>query len=152
MKIDYTDKTLYIGIDVHKKTYVLHCICDKSFVKKWSMRADQNQLIAQLEKYFSGATIYTAYEAGFSGFVLHRALLAAGINNIVVNPGSIEIASRDRVKTDKRDAKKIAEQLSDGRLACIYIPTVKEELSRLYTRHRVRCLKHALIMICNNVI
>ncbi len=53
-------------------------------------------------------SIETAYEAGFSGFVLHRILEKAGINNIVVNPGSIEVAVHNRVKTDKTDAVKIA--------------------------------------------
>ena len=34
----------------------------------------------------------------------------------MVHPGSIEVATRDRVKTDKRDAKKMATQLAAGRL------------------------------------
>ncbi len=42
--------------------------------------------------YFPGASIETVYESGFSGFVLHRVLELAGIHNIVVNPGSIEVA------------------------------------------------------------
>ena len=67
-----------------------------------------------LRKYFPGAQIKTAYEAGFSGFVLHRYLTQNGVENIVVNAASIEVASRDRVKTDKRDAVKIAKQLSSG--------------------------------------
>jgi transposase len=37
------------------------------------------------------------------GFSLHRYLIENGINNIVVHPASIEVSSRDRVKTDKRD-------------------------------------------------
>lgn len=64
------------------------------------MSANVHQLIEQLQSYFSGAKICNVYEAGFSGFALHRALLAAGIENIVVNPGSVETTSRDKVKTD----------------------------------------------------
>lgn len=136
MKQDYTNKTVYVGIDVHKKSYTVYCICDRKKVKSWTMSANSQQLIEQLKSYFAGAQIVSVYEAGFSGFALHRELVAAGIENIVVNPGSVETASRDKVKTDKRDAKKLAEQLSDGRLQSIYIPSLKEELLRLSTRRR----------------
>lgn len=141
MQSNYIGKDVYVGIDVHKKSYSIYCICDREKVKSWSMEAKVEQLIEQLVSYFQGARIHTAYEAGFSGYALHRALEEAGISNIVVNPGSIETASRDRVKTDKRDAKKIAEQLSDRRLKCIYIPSTEEELLRLYTRQRATIVK-----------
>lgn len=141
MRTDYMGKDVFVGIDVHKKSYSVYCICDRVKVKSWTMTANVSQLIEQLLSYFPKARLHTAYEAGFSGYALHRALEEAGIHSIVVNPGSIETASRDRVKTDKRDAKKIAEQLSDGRLKCIYIPSIEEELLRLYTRHRATIVK-----------
>lgn len=136
MRTDYMGKDVFVGIDVHKKSYTVYCICEREGVKSWSMKSMPSQLIGQLQDYFSGARIHTVYEAGFSGNVLHRALKEAGIDSIIVNPGSIETASRDKVKTDKRDAKKLAEQLSDGRLRCIYIPSIEEEHLRLHTRLR----------------
>lgn len=136
MERDYRGKDVFVGIDVHKKSYAIYCVCDGERVKNWSMRANVGMFIEQLMRYFANANIYTVYEAGFSGNVLHRRLVEVGINSIVVNPGSVETASRDRVKTDKRDAKKLAEQLSHGRLECIYIPTEEEERSRLLTRLR----------------
>lgn len=66
--------------------------------------------MAYIKNTFPNAEVMSAYEAGFSGFHLHRKLIEAGIKNIVVHPGSIEVATRDRVKTDKRDAKKRATQ------------------------------------------
>jgi transposase len=136
MERDYRGKVVYVGIDVHKKSYTVYCVCDREKVKSWNMKASPELLIEQLKRYFPKGEIHTAYEAGFSGNALHRKLKAAGINSIVVNPGSIETASRDKVKTDKRDAKKLSEQLSDGRLSCIYIPTEEEELRRLLPRLR----------------
>lgn len=136
MKYDYTGKTVFVGIDVHKKSYSIYCVFERVKVKSWSMEANPKRLIEQLKSYFNGAQIISVYEAGFSGFALHRELVAAGIENIVVNPGSVETASRDKVKTDKRDAKKLAEQLSDGRLKSIHIPSLEEELRRLSTRMR----------------
>ncbi len=61
-------------------------------VKKWRTVASPEKLAQQLTRYFPGASIETAYEAGFSGFVLHPVLEKAGIHNLVVNPGSIEVA------------------------------------------------------------
>jgi transposase len=84
----------------------------------------------------------SAYEAGFSGFVLHRVLAAAGITNLVVNPASVAVAANDRVKTDRRDAKKLAVDLADGRLRGISIPTEAEELARLLPRTRAQIVEH----------
>jgi transposase len=123
MQNDYSGKDVYVGIDVHKKCYSVYCIGDRQKVKNWSMGANPAQLIEQLHRYFPNARIHTVYEAGFSGNSLHRKLKDAGIDSIVVNPGSVETASRDKVKTDKRDAKKLSEQLSHGRLESIYVPS-----------------------------
>ncbi len=141
MEYDYSGKDVYVGIDVHKKSYTIYCICNRERMKSWTMRASPSDLIEQLQRFFKGSRLHTVYEAGFSGYALHRALEKAGINNIVVNPGSVETASRDKVKTDKRDAKKLAEQLSDHRLSCIYIPGEEEERSRLLTRLRATIVK-----------
>jgi transposase len=148
MRNDYIGKDVYVGIDVHKKSYSVYCICDRVKVKSWSMEASPMQLIEQLHRYFPNSRLHTLYEAGFSGYALHRALKGVGIENIVVNPGSVETASRDRVKTDKRDAKKLAEQHSDGRLASIYIPSEKEELLRLLTRLRATIVKDRGRLAC----
>jgi len=133
---DYTGKKVYMGIDVHKKTYAVVSICESEVIKKDTMPAEPAVLMAYIKNKFSGAQIETAYEAGFSGFHLHRQLAGAGIKNNVIHPGSIEVASRDRVKTDKRDAKKLATQLAAGRLKSIYIPTLEQEAKRSVSRLR----------------
>jgi len=138
---DYKGKAVYMGIDVHKKTYACVSVCDGQIVKKVTMPAEPANLISYIQNTFSNGKVNTAYEAGFSGFHLHRELLKAGIKNIVIHPGSIEVASRDRVKTDKRDAKKIATQLSVGRLRCIYIPSLEQEAKRSMTRLRDSIVK-----------
>lgn len=104
---DYTGKTIFVGLDVHKKTFAVTAVCDGVVVKRDSLKADPQLLIDYLKKRYGSGEIMTAYESGFCGFHLHRALEAAGIKNIVVHAASIEI-SNDRVKTDKRDSLKIA--------------------------------------------
>lgn len=135
-RIYYSGKKVNVGIDVHKKTYSVYCICGGQMVKKATLPAMPEKLCESLKYYFGGAEIYSVYEAGFAGLTLHRVLIAHGIKNIVVNPASIEVAAKDKVKTDKRDCKKMAVQLEAGRLEGIFIPSLEQEQKRLLTRTR----------------
>ena len=137
---EYNGKLIYMGIDVHKNSYSVSVICDNELIKKDKLIADPAILLKYC-KQFKGAKIKSAYEAGFCGFHLHRFLLANHIDNIVVNPASIEINARDVVKTDKRDSLKIASHLSQGRLSCIYIPSKNREDKRHLTRLREQIIK-----------
>lgn len=132
----YEEKAVYVGIDVHKRSYSIVAMVEGVIAKKWKTLASPEKLAEQLRRYFPGASIHTAYESSFSGFVLHRVLEQAGIENIVVNPGSIEVAIHNRVKTDKRDALKIATLLEAGRLKGIRVPSPQQEQQRLLTRTR----------------
>ncbi len=134
--INYSGKKVNVGIDVHKKVYSVYCSCEGQLVKKSTIPAIPANLVEFLKYHFSGADVCSVYEAGFSGFGLHRVLVANGIKNIVVNPSSIEVAAKDKVKTDKRDCKKMAIQLEAGRLQGIHIPSIEQEHERLLTRTR----------------
>ncbi|MCE5293030.1 MAG: IS110 family transposase [Chlamydiales bacterium] len=135
-KYDYTGKTVFLGMDVHKKTYAVTAICDGVVIKRDTLKANPDTLIAYTQKYFVGAKIKSAYEAGFCGFHLHRTLEAAGIENIIVDAASMEVAAGNRVKTDKKDSLKIATHLYEGRLKGIHIPTPEREDKRAVTRLR----------------
>jgi transposase len=137
----YNGETVYMGIDVHKNSYSVVSIYKGMAVKKDRMIASPEGLVKYINKYFVGAKVNTAYEAGFSGFHLHRYLTKEKIENIVVHPASIEV-SRERVKNDKRDAQKIAKQLSDGDLKSIYIPDEERESKRMVTRLRSMLVKN----------
>ena len=138
-KIDcYKDKKVFVGIDVHKRTYAVVSSVDGVVVKKWQTAASPEALAHQLKDLYPQSEIHTAYEAGFSAFVLHRVLEDVGIHNLVVNPGSIEVSVHNRVKTDKRDAQKIAALLEAGRLKGVRIPTEQNEQQRLLTRTRAQ--------------
>ena len=134
--ISYQGKIVYVGIDVHKETYSLTCVCDGVVVKKATVKALPDDLANSLITWFAEATIKSAYEAGFSGYVLHRALCRQRICSIVVNAASIAVATNDRVKTDSRDSLKLASQLAANQLVGIYVPTPQEESRRTLTRTR----------------
>lgn len=141
---DYTGKKVYLGIDVHKKTYAVTAICEKSVIKKATLHASPEGLVAFCKKYFPGALVESAYEAGFSGFHLHRVLEKNGIKNLVIHAAGIEIAIGDRVKTDKRDSLKIATQLESSRLKGIHVPSEEREAKRTITRLRDTIVKHRM--------
>ncbi|CAL7961863.1 transposase [Gammaproteobacteria bacterium] len=137
----YTGETIYVGIDVHKNSYSIVSICNGAVVKKDRIVASPTELVCYFKNNFKGAKINSAYEAGFSGFHLHRCLLQHNINNIVVHPAAIEIAARERVKTDKRDALKISAQLASNILRSINIPNEDREASRKVTRLRASLME-----------
>lgn len=139
--ISYVGKNVFTGIDVHKKSYTVVARVDGEVVKKWTTISSPQALAQQLLQYFVGATIHTAYEAGFSGFVLHRELQKHGIQNLVVNAAGIEVAVNNRVKTDKRDALKISTLLEAHRLKGIRIPSEEEEAHRILSRTRQQLVK-----------
>lgn len=135
------EEKVFVGIDVHKKRYAVTVICEGRPVKRWSMPADNQSLCRKLKEDYSGKRILTVYEAGFSGFVLHRALEAAGIENIVVHPAHVAANPGERVKTDKRDSFKLGFLLSKDLLRGIRIPTKEEEERRQLSRYRQQLVK-----------
>jgi transposase len=137
------DKKIYVGIDVHKNSYSVCTVDEQLNVKSVRMPADPEALTKWLLKGYRNCEISSVYEAGFSGFALHRVLVKAGIRNIVVNPASIPIAANERVKTDKRDAKNMAFKLKIGDLKGIYVPSLEEELFRLLPRTRAQLVKES---------
>ncbi len=153
----YLGKEVFVGIDVHKKTYSVVARVERELVKKWTTTASTQSLGDQLLKYFKGAKIQTVYETGFSGFVLHRELVKQGINNIVVHAAGVEVAVNNRVKTDKRDAQKLAALLEAGRLRGIGIPSEAQEQHRILTRTREQLVgdrsrvKNRITMKCHQM-
>lgn len=140
----HTDKVVFLGIDVHKKSYSITTV-EGEELKHKTFPASPQALLTHCQRSFPNAKIKSAYEAGFCGFGLHRFLIANGIDSIVVHPASIEVESGNRRKTDKRDSKKIAQQLAANRLESVYVPTVDQEnrrsisrLRELFVRQRTR--------------
>lgn len=91
--------------------------------------------------------VLSCYEAGRDGFWIHRELIAAGVQNVVVDPSSIEVDRRARrAKTDRLDAKKLVLHLvrhaeRGDRMRTVRIPTADEEDARRPERERERLMK-----------
>jgi transposase len=138
----YTGEHIYVGVDVHKNTSTVTCVCQRQMVQTAPVPADPARLAESLSRWFPGALLSSAYEAGCSGVVWHRALPTAGGTNRVVHPASVAVAAHERVKTDRRDSKRLAIDLADGRLRGIAVPTEAEELARLLPRTRAQMVAH----------
>lgn len=134
-ELNFSGENVYVGIDVHKKSWKITIQLDELVYKTFSQDPKVQILENYLKKNFPYASYQCAYEAGFSGFWLQQELEKAGINCIVVNPADIPTTDKDKKqKTDTRDSKKIAKSLKNGELVGIYVPTVEE----LEDRHLVR--------------
>lgn len=127
---------LFIGIDIHKRSWKVHCATDLFCGKSFSMKPEPEQLLKYVVKHFSDHQVSTAYEAGCCGYSAHRAFTSYGWRSLVVNPADIHRKGKERhTKTDKIDAQLIARELKDGRLDSIHIPGVdREELRSLFRR------------------
>jgi transposase len=77
-----------------------------------------------------------AYEAGPTGYALHRQLTRLGIDCVVVAPSLIPVRPGDRVKTDRRDALKLARLLRSGDLTAVWVPDQEQEALRNLVRAR----------------
>lgn len=135
--ISFQGQNIYVGIDVHLKSWKVSIMLDTMEYKTYSQDPDEGILACYLQRNFPGGTYFSAYEAGFCGFSLHRKLKNAGIKNIVVNPADIPTTDKDRKqKEDRRDSRKIAKSLRSGDLEGIYVPASEMEELRCLVRYR----------------
>ena len=127
---------LFIGIDIHKRSWKVHCATDLFAGKSFSMPSDPEQLRNYVSKHFVDYEVTTAYEAGCCGYYAHRCFESYGWRSLVVNPADIHRKGKERhTKTDKIDAQLIARELKDGRLESIIVPDKqREELRSLFRR------------------
>lgn len=124
-KNDFSGQNIYVGIDIHLRSWKVTILMDSLFKTTFSQNPCAETLYNYLVKNFPGATYFSAYEAGFTGYWTHYKLLSYGINSIVVNPADIPTTSKEKVqKEDARDSRKIARSLKNAELVPIYIPSL----------------------------
>ena len=84
-KIDFTGKNLFIGLDVHKKSWSVTILVEGIEHRTFTQPPDPMALYNYLQRMFPGGSYNSAYEAGFCGYGIHRELNSLGIKNIVIN-------------------------------------------------------------------
>jgi transposase len=132
------NKRVFCGIDFHKNNWNLCFICNGEIVEQIHMPAQYHRLHHHLRTHYQSARhIRLVYEAGYFGFWLYRKLRADGFDCIVTSPNRMPVVNQ-KLKTDKRDARKLAQFLSVGLLKSIYIPPLDLEADRSILRLRTQ--------------
>ena len=122
-KISFRGQKIYVGIDVHLKSWSVTVLSETSVLKKFSQHPSPEALYGFLTRSYPGAEYHSVYEAGFCGFWIHERLTALGIDNIVVNPADVPTKSSEKLrKTDTVDSGKLARSLRANELKGIYTP------------------------------
>lgn len=139
--IDYSGKTLYVGIDVHKKSWQVGILCEGLVLGNHAMPADAGKLIDFFGRRYPEALLRCVYESSAWGFNLLRSLRSAGIDCIVVHAADVPGSDKERKnKTDKVDALRLARYHACGELDAIHVPDVTLQQERNLIRFRKRLL------------
>jgi len=129
----------YVGLDVHKKTIaVAFADEDGSEVRPYGViDSDLSSLDKVIRKLVSrGGEPRFVYEAGPCGYRIYRHLKEKNIECMVAAPSLIPKKSGDRIKNDRRDAKKLARLYRSGELTGVHVPDREDEAMRDLTRAR----------------
>ena len=139
---DFTDKFIYVGIDVHLKSWDVSIYFDQQYVRSFHQEPGASKLIGTLQRDYPNARFHCAYEAGFSGYSLQRQLTEAGMSCIVVNAADVPQTDKGRkTKTDRSDSRRIASALQARQLYPIYVPDKLTEGNRRLVRYRQQLLR-----------
>ena len=133
---DYT-KTV-VGLDVHKESIVAAVLPPDSDRVALTTKFENTPVALKtfVERLRSRGALTFIYEAGPCGYQVHRDLTAQGQECVVIAPGLIPTRPGDKVKTDRRDAEKLAQLHRAGQLTAVNVPTRADEADRDLVRAR----------------
>jgi transposase len=124
-----------VGLDVHARSIWAHATDWQAGQHVTQRLVPTNDEVLAWLRRLPGP-VAVAYEAGPTGFGLARALTAAGIRCVVVAPSKLERPPGDRIKTDKRDAARLAGLLHIGEVPAVRVPGEAEQAARDLVRAR----------------
>src|SRR5436305_9139487 len=154
--------TVTVGLDVHARSIRLAVVRADELLEELTLSYDEEAVERALRRW---PVVRCCYEAGPTGFGLHRYLVERGIACDVVAPGLVPQRPGERIKTDCRDARKLARLLAGGLLEPIHVPSRELEaardlvraredarLDRMRDRHRLSkfCLRHGRALPTNS--
>lgn len=125
---------IFVGLEDSKKTWKVCVRCDRMIVHEASMPARYEVLRTYLARRYPECKVTVLYEAGFHGFWLHDLLEADGCTCIVTPANKVTQAKDDRVKTDKRDARRLAKNLENGDYVSCCVPDRERREDRQISR------------------
>jgi len=148
-KIAKKYESIKLGIDWHATQYRVVRIIENAGPEP-AQRFTPEKFLQWADKQVKAArNVYSCYEAGSGGFVLHRQLTAMGVTNYVIAPRDLD-RDHKRVQNDATDARELAQDLdrfvrgNKKALRLAYVPTDDQEQKRQLSRQRLQMRAHRL--------
>ena len=136
-------KDVFVGIDLHKRNWKVTLRTEDDEVTTCTVPGKWEALRDVLVRYKDSARkVRVVYEAGCFGFWLCDRLVGWGCECIVTPPSRMPQEAGNRVKTDRKDSKKLAYMLAKGMLKEVYVPTKQERYHRQVARTRRQLIRH----------
>ena len=135
----------FIGLDVHAETIAVAVAEPHGEVRSLGVIPNRPESIRKLVKKLGPpAQLRVCYEAGPTGYVVYWQLTALEVACQVVAPTLVPVKAGDRVKTDRRDALKLARSYRAGDLTAVWVPDAEHEALRDLVRAREAAKKDQL--------
>jgi transposase len=130
-------KVRFLGLDVHADTIAASVAEPNGEVRALGVIPNRLESIRKLvAKLGSANQLKACYEAGPTGYVLYWQLAALGVSCEVIAPSLVPVKPGDRVKTDRRDATRLARSHRAGDLTAVWVPDAAHEALRDLVRAR----------------
>ena len=127
----------FVGLDVHAETIAVAVAEPNGQVRSLGIIPNRPQAVAKMIKRLGPAeNLRACYEAGPTGYVVYWQLTQLGVACEVVAPTLVPTKPGDRVKTDRRDAEKLARSYRSGDLTAVWVPDAAHEALRDLVRAR----------------
>jgi transposase len=128
-------KSLFVGIDLHQVHWHVTIRTEDVEIFSGSIPGSWEALRKLLDRY-PGTVLQVVYEAGYFGFWLHDLLVEYGAECVVTPPSLLPMEYGNKVKTDRRDSRKLAQLLAKGMLKRVWVPSPEERFHRQVIRRR----------------
>lgn len=136
-KVDFTNKNIFVGADVHKKNWNISLYLEQQYLKTFSQPASCEALAGYLKREYPKANYLCGYESGYCGFTIQRKLESLGIRCVVLHAADIPQTSKEKTnKNDRNDSKKIGKCLTANLYNKVYVPDPEAEADRNLVRIR----------------
>jgi transposase len=137
MKKNNAGTTRFVGLDVHADTIAVAVAEPRGEVRSLGTIANRPESVKRMVKKLNAEGAWkTCYEAGPTGYALYWQLEKLGIECEVIAPTLVPTKAGDRVKTDRRDAERLARSFRAGDLTAVWVPDAAHEALRDLVRAR----------------